>query len=86
MKLKPLMTLRALLRQPADIVGDTPLGQRGVAEVVEGSFEGERLSGSVVTPGPTGTSSAAMVCSTSMSARRSRRLTMRSFTCSTSAS
>jgi Protein of unknown function (DUF3237) len=51
MKLKPLMTLRATLRQPADAVGETPFGQRGIAEVVGGSFEGERLKGRVVTPG-----------------------------------
>lgn len=51
MKLIPLMTLRAKLRQPADAVGATPLGQRGIAEVTEGSFEGERLRGTVVTPG-----------------------------------
>jgi hypothetical protein len=51
MKLKFLMTLRATLRQPADAVGATPYGQRGIAEVVGGSFEGERLRGDVVTPG-----------------------------------
>jgi len=51
MKLVPLMTLRAMLRQPSDAVGETPLGQRGIAEVVSGSFEGDRLKGTVVTPG-----------------------------------
>jgi len=51
MRLVPLMTLRATLRQPADIVGATPLGVRGIAEVTGGSFVGERLRGTVVTPG-----------------------------------
>ena len=51
MKLEPLMTMKASLRQPADVVGDVPLGQRSIAEVTGGSFEGERLKGSIVTPG-----------------------------------
>ncbi len=51
MKLDHLMTFRATLRQPADAVGTTPFGQRGIAEVVGGSFEGARLKGAVVTPG-----------------------------------
>jgi len=51
MKLRPLMTLIGELRRPADLVGDVPLGQRMVAEVTGGSFEGDRLKGTIVTPG-----------------------------------
>jgi len=51
MKLRPLMTMRGELRQPSDVVGSVPLGQRVIAEVTGGSFEGERLNGSVNTPG-----------------------------------
>ena len=51
MKLQPLMTLRADLRQPSDVIGNVPLGQRMVAEVSGGSFEGERLEGTILTPG-----------------------------------
>lgn len=51
MKLQPLMTMKAGLRQPSDVVGNVPLGQRVIAEVTGGSFEGERLKGSVMTPG-----------------------------------
>ena len=51
MKLRPLMAMRAHLRQPADVVGDVPLGQRMISEVTDGSFEGERLRGRLVGPG-----------------------------------
>jgi hypothetical protein len=51
MQLKPLMTLVGKLRRPADLVGDVPLGQRMIAEVTGGSFEGDRLKGTIVTPG-----------------------------------
>jgi len=51
MKLEPLMTMKASLGQPAGVVGSVPLGQRSIAEVTGGSFEGERLKGSLVTPG-----------------------------------
>jgi hypothetical protein len=43
MKLQPLMTMRGNLRQPSDVVGSVPLGQRMITEVTGGSFEGERL-------------------------------------------
>jgi hypothetical protein len=45
------MTLNAGLRQPSDVVGTVPLGQRMIAEVTGGSFQGERLAGTIVTPG-----------------------------------
>ena len=51
MKLKPLMTLNAELRQPSDVIGNVPLGQRMIAEVTGGSFNGERLTGTLITPG-----------------------------------
>ncbi len=51
MKLKPLMTMIGKLRQPSDLVGNVPLGQRMIAEVTGGSFEGDRLKGTLVTPG-----------------------------------
>ena len=51
MKLLPLMTMKAGLRQPSDVVGNVPLGQRVIAEVTGGSFDGERIKGSVMTPG-----------------------------------
>ncbi|MBT4495074.1 MAG: DUF3237 domain-containing protein [Gammaproteobacteria bacterium] len=51
MQLKLLMTLRADLRKPSDDIGSASLGHRMVAEVIEGSFEGDRLNGSVITPG-----------------------------------
>lgn len=51
MKLKHLMTMKGLLRQPSGMVGTVPLGQRMIAEVIGGEFDGERLSGSVLTPG-----------------------------------
>jgi hypothetical protein len=51
MKLVPLMTLRATLRRPADMVGSVPHGVRGIAEVTGGEFSGDRLRGTVRTPG-----------------------------------
>lgn len=51
MQLSLLMKMTGELRRPSDQVGNGPLGQRMVAEVTGGSFEGERLNGSVITPG-----------------------------------
>ncbi|MBQ75946.1 MAG: hypothetical protein CMQ20_13120 [Gammaproteobacteria bacterium] len=51
MKLIPLMTMEAELRQPADSIGAGPLGTRSVTEVMGGSFSGERLKGTVLRPG-----------------------------------
>ena len=51
MQLNLLMTMRGDLRKPSDDIGKVPMGQRMVAEVTGGSFEGERLRGSVLTPG-----------------------------------
>ncbi|MDD9961739.1 MAG: DUF3237 domain-containing protein [Gammaproteobacteria bacterium] len=51
MQLNLLMTMRGDLRKPSDDIGNVPWGRRMVAEVVGGSFEGERLSGAVLTPG-----------------------------------
>jgi hypothetical protein len=50
MKLQPLMTMRADLRQPPDAVGAVPLGQRMISEVTGGRFEGERLRGTLRGP------------------------------------
>lgn len=50
MKMEPLFTIRAELRQ-ADVVGPAPSGLRAIAEVTGGTFEGQRLRGSVLTPG-----------------------------------
>ena len=51
MQLKPLMNLKAQLHQPSAVVGKVPLGMRMIAEVTGGTFEGERLSGAILTPG-----------------------------------
>lgn len=51
MKLQPLMTMKVSVKQPATVVGSVPLGQRVIGEVIDGSFEGERLSGTIITPG-----------------------------------
>ena len=50
MKLQPLMTMRGNFRQPTDVVGAVPLGQRMIIEVADGSFEGERLRGTLRGP------------------------------------
>jgi hypothetical protein len=44
------MTMRGNLRQPADAVGPVPMGQRMISEVTGGSFEGERLRGTLLGP------------------------------------
>ena len=51
MQLEKLMTMRATLRQPSSMVGSVPLGERSIAEVTGGHFEGARLKGSIITPG-----------------------------------
>ena len=50
MKLIELFTIRAQLGNTS-MVGTAPSGTRAIAEVVGGSFEGERLKGEVLTPG-----------------------------------
>lgn len=50
MKLRPLMTMRGHLRQPADAIGAVPLGQRMISEVIDGTFEGERMKGTLLGP------------------------------------
>ena len=50
MKLIELFTIRARLGNTS-MVGTAPSGTRAIAEVVGGSFEGERLKGEVLTPG-----------------------------------
>lgn len=51
MQLVPLLTFRAEIRRPADLVGDVPIGNRSIHHVVGGSFEGERLRGKVLPGG-----------------------------------
>jgi len=51
MKLIPLMTMQADLRQPSDMIGAVPMGTRSIAEVTGGSFAGKRLNGTILTPG-----------------------------------
>jgi len=50
MKLQPLMNMKAGLRQPTDVVGNVPLGQRMISEVTGGTFKGERLEGTLAGP------------------------------------
>lgn len=50
MKLQPLMRMRGDLSQPSDVVGNVPLGQRMISEVTGGSFEGDRLRGTLLGP------------------------------------
>ena len=65
MKLQPLMTMRGDLRQPSDVVGNVPLGRRMISEVSGGSFEGDRLAGTLyVKARPPGTPGASTATST----------------------
>jgi len=48
--LRPLLTLRADLREPVD-VGAGPAGGRRILDISGGSFEGPRLSGRVLPSG-----------------------------------
>lgn len=50
MKLQPLMTMYATLRKPVAI-GDGPYGNRLIADISGGTFEGERLKGEVTASG-----------------------------------
>ncbi len=50
MKLEPLMSYHATLK-PAQPIGSGPYGNRQIAEVTGGSFEGPRLKGQVLTCG-----------------------------------
>ncbi len=50
MKLQPLLSMRGDLRQPAVVVGDVPMGQRMISEVVGGTFKGDRLEGTLRGP------------------------------------
>jgi hypothetical protein len=50
MKLEPLMTLHADLKTPLEI-GNGPYGARTIFDVTGGTFEGQRLSGKVLTSG-----------------------------------
>jgi len=50
MKLQPLMTYKATLKQPVD-VGAGPFGTRQIFEVTGGEFHGERLNGRLLTGG-----------------------------------
>lgn len=50
MQLVELFTIRAQLGDTS-LIGAGPSGVRAIAEVVSGSFEGERLRGEVLTPG-----------------------------------
>ena len=50
MKLEPLMTLHADLKTPLEI-GNGPYGARTILDVTGGTFEGQRLSGKVLTSG-----------------------------------
>ena len=50
MKLKPLLRYHADLKPPVD-VGKGPYGTRQIFEVTGGSFEGERLKGTILTGG-----------------------------------
>lgn len=50
MKLEPLMTYRATLKQPVE-VGAGPLGARAIYDVTGGEFEGPRLRGKILPSG-----------------------------------
>jgi len=50
MKLKPLMTMHADLKPPVD-VGNSPLGQRLIFDVIGGNFEGGKLNGTLLSSG-----------------------------------
>ena len=50
MKLKPLMTLHADLKEPVEI-GTGPYGTRNIFEVTGGTFEGSRLRGTILPGG-----------------------------------
>ncbi len=50
MKLEPLMTYRADLKEPVE-VGDGPFGSRRIFDVIGGTFEGPRLRGSIQASG-----------------------------------
>lgn len=47
MKLEFLMEYNADLKQPTPTTGVGPLGRRGLADVINGNFEGPRLKGSI---------------------------------------
>jgi len=49
-KLKPLMTMYATLRQTVS-VGEGPYGNRMIADISGGTFEGEKLKGEVLVSG-----------------------------------
>ena len=51
MQLEPLMTFRGNLKPEAQPVGKGPYGTRQIFEVTDGSFEGERLKGDVLSCG-----------------------------------
>ncbi|MFT3926997.1 MAG: DUF3237 domain-containing protein [Myxococcales bacterium] len=48
MDFRPLMTMRVTVGEP-QVIGAVPLGKRTVAPVTQGSFEGPRLRGKVLT-------------------------------------
>jgi len=50
MRLEPLMTMHADLKPPQEI-GAGPFGMRQIFEVTGGSFDGDKLSGEVLTCG-----------------------------------
>ncbi|MGI9327307.1 MAG: DUF3237 domain-containing protein [Pseudomonadales bacterium] len=50
MKLEPLMTFRAVIGESLPI-GQTPSGNRSIARVTSGSFEGPGLKGEILEPG-----------------------------------
>ena len=51
MQLEPLMTFRGNLKPEAQPVGKGPYGTRQIFEVTDGSFEGERLKGDILSCG-----------------------------------
>lgn len=50
MILKPLMSMHANLKAPVDI-GKGPYGQRTIFDVTTGTFEGEKLNGTILPSG-----------------------------------
>ena len=66
MKLKPLMTMHADLKPLVD-VGNGPLGQRLIADVIGGNFEGGNWTARYYPAAVTGYSSMTMALHTSTS-------------------
>ncbi len=51
LRTEPLCTIKLLVDQPIRMLGQTPFGDRRIATVSGGSFEGERLNGRVLSGG-----------------------------------